>query len=28
VSSNPILEAACVPGADRVVDAVRGLLRP
>lgn len=28
VSSNPILEAACVPDADRVVDAVRGLLRP
>ncbi len=28
VSSNPVLEAACVPGPDEVVAAVRGLLRP
>jgi hypothetical protein len=28
VSSNPVLEAASVPGPDEVVEAVRGLLRP
>ena len=27
VSSNPVLEAACVPGPEQVVEAVRGLLR-